>query len=152
MITTCYHIGTVIRLSYTVTLQTYWTFSYIKQNANNIQIKISNFLICLHMLYWNNNITYKVVHIALSITHICIVCLFGLAGNRIGGVMVIVLATSEVDRRLEPRLGHSKDYITGSCCFSAKHALRSQSKDWLIWNRDNVSGWEDMSIRGMLFH
>ena len=66
--------------------------------------------------------------------------------------MVIVLASSAVDRGLEPRLGHSKDYITGSCCFSAKRALRSQSKDWLIRNQDNVSGWKDMSIHGMLFH
>ena len=31
--------------------------------------------------------------------------------------------------------------------FSAQHAvLRRKSKDWLAWNRDNVSVWADMSI------
>jgi hypothetical protein len=45
-----------------------------------------------------------------------------------------------------------KDYIIGICCFSAKHAaLRRKSKDWLARNQDNVSGWGDMSIRGLLF-
>ena len=37
-------------------------------------------------------------------------------------------------------------------CFSAKHAaLRSKSKEWLAWNRDNVSEWSDMSTRRLLF-
>jgi hypothetical protein len=30
--------------------------------------------------------------------------------NRIGGVMVRVLASSAVDREFEPRSGHTKDY------------------------------------------
>jgi hypothetical protein len=30
-------------------------------------------------------------------------------------------------------------------------ALRRKSKDWLAQNRDNVSEWDDMSIRGLLF-
>ena len=50
--------------------------------------------------------------------------------NRIGGVMVSVLASSTVDRGFEPRSGQTKDYIIGICCFSAKHAvLKRKSKD-----------------------
>jgi hypothetical protein len=29
-------------------------------------------------------------------------------------------------------------------------ALRKKSKDWLARNQDNVSGWSNMSIRGLL--
>ena len=51
--------------------------------------------------------------------------------NHISGVMVSVLALSVVDREFEPRLGQTKDYEIGICCFSAKHAaLRRKSKDW----------------------
>ena len=59
--------------------------------------------------------------------------------NRIGGVMVSVLASSVVDK-------------IGIWCFSAKYAaLRRKNKDWLARNQDNVSEWSDMSIRGLLF-
>jgi hypothetical protein len=52
--------------------------------------------------------------------------------NRIGGMMVSVLASSVVDRGFEPRSGQTNDYKIGICCFSDKHAaLRSKSKDWL---------------------
>jgi len=38
--------------------------------------------------------------------------------------------------------GQTKDYKVGICCFSAKHAsLRSNSKDWLARNLENVSNW-----------
>ena len=64
----------------------------------------------------------------------------------IGGVMVRVLASSAVDRGFEPRSGQTKDYKIGICCFSAKHtALKRKSRDWLAWNQDNVSEWDDMS-------
>ena len=70
--------------------------------------------------------------------------------NRIGGVMVLVLSSSTVDRGFEPRSGKTKDYKIGICCFFAKHAvLRRTSKDWLARNQDNVSEWSDMSIRGL---
>ena len=66
--------------------------------------------------------------------------------NYIGGVMVGVLASSAVDRRLEPRSDQTKDYNIGIYCFSAKHiALRRKSKDWLAWHQNNVSEWSDMS-------
>ena len=72
--------------------------------------------------------------------------------NRIGGVIVNVLASSAVDHGFELRSGQTKDYKIGICCFSTKHAaLRRNSKDWLAWNQDNVSQWGDMSIRGLLF-
>ena len=72
--------------------------------------------------------------------------------NRLCGVMVSVLASSVVDREIEPRSGQSKDYKIGICCFSAKYvALRRKSKDWLAQNQNNVSEWNDMSTRGLLF-
>jgi hypothetical protein len=72
--------------------------------------------------------------------------------NRIGGVMVNVLVSSAVDRGFESRLGQNKDYKNDMCCFSAKHAsLRRKSKYWLARNRDNMSEWGYMSIRGLLF-
>ena len=37
--------------------------------------------------------------------------------NRIGGVMVSVLASSAVDLGFEPRSGQTKDYNIGICCF-----------------------------------
>jgi hypothetical protein len=72
--------------------------------------------------------------------------------NRIGGVMVSVLASNAVDRGFEQRSGQTKDYEIGICCFSAKYtALRRKSKDWLERNQDNVSKWGDMSIHRLLF-
>ena len=66
--------------------------------------------------------------------------------NRIGGVMVSVLAWSVVDREFKPQSGQTKDYKIGICCFFAKHAvLRRNSKDWLARNE-----WGHMSIRGLL--
>ena len=45
--------------------------------------------------------------------------------NRIGGVMVIVLASSAVGRGFEPQFGQTKDYKICICCFSAKHAAKT---------------------------
>ena len=72
--------------------------------------------------------------------------------NRIGGVMVSVLASIVIDRGFEPWSGQTKNYKIGICCFSSKYAeLRRKSKDWLAHNQDNVSEWGDMSIRELLF-
>ena len=71
--------------------------------------------------------------------------------NRVGGVMVCVLASSAVDRGFELRSGQIKDYKISICCFSPMHAaLRRKSKDWLARNQDNVSEWGDMTIRGLV--
>ena len=71
--------------------------------------------------------------------------------NRIGGVMVSMLASGAVDRVFNPQLGQTKDYKISICCFSAKHtALRRKSNDWLAQSQDNVSEWGDMSIRELL--
>jgi hypothetical protein len=81
-----------------------------------------------------------------------ILILFWPLFNRIGGVMVSVLASSAVDIWSESWSGQTKDYNNGIRCFSAKHAtLRRKSKDWLAGNQDNVSEWSDMSIYGLLF-
>ena len=72
--------------------------------------------------------------------------------NRIGGIMVSMLALSAVNCGFEPRSGQTKDYKIGICFFSAKHAaFRRKSKDGLARNQDNVSEWSDMSTRGLLF-
>jgi hypothetical protein len=66
--------------------------------------------------------------------------------------MISVLSSSAVDRGFEPRLGQTKNYKIGICCFSAKHTvLRRKSKDWLARNQDNVSEWGNMSIHGLFF-
>jgi hypothetical protein len=60
--------------------------------------------------------------------------------NRIGDVMVGVLASSVVDRGIEALLDQTKDYKIGICYLSAKHAaLRRKNKNWLARNQDNVS-------------
>ena len=72
--------------------------------------------------------------------------------NFIGGVIVSVLTSSAVDCGFKPLSGQTKDYKMGICCFSAEHtALRKKSKDWSARNQNNVSEWNDMSIRGLLF-
>jgi hypothetical protein len=44
------------------------------------------------------------------------------------------------------------DYKIGICCFSVKHtALRSERKYLLAQSQDNVSDWDDISIRRLLF-
>jgi hypothetical protein len=45
--------------------------------------------------------------------------------NRIGGIMVRMLALSVVDHGFETQSGQTKDYKIGICCFSAKHAALS---------------------------
>ena len=66
--------------------------------------------------------------------------------------MVNVLASSVVDRGFEPQSGQTKDYAIGICCLSARNAaLMRKSKDWLARNQENVAGWGDKSIRGLLF-
>jgi hypothetical protein len=66
--------------------------------------------------------------------------------------MIRVLASSVEDRGFEPRSGQTKDYKIDVCCFSAKHAAaRRKSKGWLARNQNNVSEWNNMSTRGLLF-
>ena len=66
--------------------------------------------------------------------------------------MVIVLASSAVNREFEPWSGQANDYKIGMYCFSANHtALRRNSKDWFARNQVNVSEWGGISIRGLLF-
>ena len=66
--------------------------------------------------------------------------------------MISVLASSAVDRGFEPCSGQTKGYISGSCCFSTKHAaLRRKSKEWWARNQDNVLKSSNMSIHRLLF-
>lgn len=59
-----------------------------------------------------------------------------------GSVMVVVLASSPVDRWFKVTSGQG--YEIGICTFLAKHAsLRTKNKNLLAWNRDNVSAWRD---------
>ena len=101
-----------------------------------IQMLTSNFAICSSVL-WYLFISVTELHFRL---------------NRIGGVMVSVIASSVVDRGFTARSGQTKDYEIGMYCFSAKHAtLRSKSKERLARNQNDVSEWSDMSTRGLLF-
>jgi hypothetical protein len=71
--------------------------------------------------------------------------------DRIGGVMVNMLASSVVDRGFELRSGQTKDYKIGMSRFSAKHAVLSRkSKDWLARNQNSVSEWSDLYTRELL--
>ena len=55
--------------------------------------------------------------------------------NRIGSVMVSMLASSVADGAFEPKLGQAKEHTIGSCCFSARHtALMRRSNYWLAWS------------------
>ena len=72
--------------------------------------------------------------------------------NRIGGVMVSVLASSAVNHGFQLRSGQTKNYEICICCLSDKRALlRRKSKEWLARNQDNMSEWGNMSICGLLF-
>ena len=45
-----------------------------------------------------------------------------------------------------------KSYKISICCFPTKYAaLRSKSKYLLVRNKNNVSEWNDMCSRGLLF-
>ena len=67
-----------------------------------------------------------------------------IAYNRIGGVMVSVLATRVVDHGFESKSGKTRDYKIDICCFFGKHpALR------FARNQDNVSEWSTMPIYGL---
>ena len=46
--------------------------------------------------------------------------LFDWETPKIGGVMVSVLVLSPVDGGFKPRLGQTKDYYIGICCFFTK--------------------------------
>ena len=41
--------------------------------------------------------------------------------SRIGGAIVIVLASSAVDRVFKPRSDQTKDYTFNICCLSTQH-------------------------------
>ena len=72
--------------------------------------------------------------------------------NGINGFLACMLASSAVDHVFEQLSGQTIDDKIGICCFSAKHtALRTNIKDWLLWNQDNVSEWHNMYTCGLLF-
>ena len=51
--------------------------------------------------------------------------------NRIGSVMVSVLASSAVDGGFKLRSGQTKDYEIGIVLFSAKHTALRRNTGWL---------------------
>ena len=63
-----------------------------------------------------------------------------------------VLASSVVDRGLEPQSGQTKDNNIYTWCFSTLYAaLRGKSNDWWSRNQYNVPEWSNILIRGLLF-
>ena len=72
-------------------------------------------------IIWNLGLTYK--HIYHD---------FKQRFTTISGVMVSVLASSELGSSWVPQSGQTKDYNISMCCFSATQtACRSKNKDWL---------------------
>ena len=66
--------------------------------------------------------------------------------------MVSVLAPSAVNCGFESRSGQTKDYKMFIYCISVKNAVfRSKSKDYLTRTQNNLSEWNDISTRGLLF-
>ena len=66
--------------------------------------------------------------------------------------MISMLASSVIDLGFEPLFGQTRLSKIVICCFAAKYAtLRRKSKYWFARNKDNVSDWGDISIRGLLF-
>ena len=101
----------------------------------------NNCIIIIHV-----NGLEKAIRSLLVFNIICIKCF-----NRTGCVMVSVLSSSAVDRGFEPRSAQIMVYKIGICFFSAMYAaLRRMSKDWSTRNQDNVSEWDDVSVRGQL--
>ena len=49
--------------------------------------------------------------------------------------MIIVLASSAVDREFESQSGETKDYKSGICCFTAKHETFRSKNNILSWNQ-----------------
>ena len=47
--------------------------------------------------------------------------------NRIGGVLIIVLASSDVDRGFKRWLNQTKNYKIGICCFFA-HSIKEKEQ------------------------
>ena len=106
-----------------------------------------------HMIYPLYTSVLRTSQSSLTVSHFEWRPLFvSPAFSHSGTTSVSVPTSSAVDRGFESRSGQTKDYKIGFCCFSAKHAaLSRKSKDWLARNHNNVSKWDDMSIRGVLF-
>lgn len=72
--------------------------------------------------------------------------------NRIGVVIVRVLASSVVDRRIKmaSQSGHTKDYTINMCCFSSNPASWGvEAKTGLARNQGNM--WSNISTCVLLF-
>ena len=66
--------------------------------------------------------------------------------------MVSMLALSVVDHGFKTRSVQTKDYKIGIYCFSAKHAaVKSNNKDWLARNQDNVFEWGHITTHRLFF-
>ena len=79
----------------------------------------------------HSNVKGSICYLMTRLIFLDILCQY--LRNHLGSVMVSVLASSSVDRGFDPRLGLTKDYTIGICCFSAMNtALRRKSKyRWL---------------------
>ena len=63
------------------------------------------------------------------------------------GVLVLVV----VERGFEPRSVNTKTikFVFVASTLSTHPFKRRNNKDWLAWNRDNMSVWSDMSTIGL---
>ena len=54
-----------------------------------------------------------------------------------GREIVSIFTLNAVNRRFDNRADLHKNYIIGTCCFSAKHTPVRSKENVLIWNRSN---------------
>ena len=87
---------------------------------------------------------YDLVSILISTQVISL----GYLNQHFNGVIVTMLIL--IHSKVTP--GQTKDYNIGICCFFANHAsLRSNNKNWLVQNQNDVYEWSYMSICEQLF-
>ena len=132
-----------------------WVYQHIHEIKSTGTLNITyltdiyNCLFILHILnkmenkilrninYYSHNVFIEITNVSYNVEDL-------MQFNCISGVMVSMLTSS--------RLGQTKGYKIGICCFSAEYAvLWRKSKDWLARNQDSMSKWGDMSICGLLF-
>ena len=85
---------------------------------------------CIILSYWFFFFLLNGIN-ALYITYIYLALITIM--KHVGGNMIIVIASSALDRGFDKQSRQTNDYHIGMCCLSAKHtSFRSRSKDCLL--------------------
>ena len=121
----------------------FFRINYLTDKIFYSFVRIHHQTLLLYNIFKAIQQNFDCVVILYSITHsLTLCCYFDYCSIKkslkyiycIGGVMISMLASSAVECGFQPRLGQTKDYRTGICCFSAKHATLRKKTGWLeIW-------------------